>query len=76
MGKILCNSAEIRQEIIQLFKSPGKRRVAISAFVGMGADAYLPNPKGLKLICWPKAGGTNPDMLRKLIKRGVEVFFC
>lgn len=76
MGKILYSSADVRREIIQLFKSSVGRRVAISAFVGEGADAYLPNPQGLQLICWPKAGGTNPDMLRKLINRGVEVFFA
>jgi hypothetical protein len=49
--------------------------VAITAFVGKGAEAYLPKPEGLELICWPKAGGTNPYGLRKLIKRGAEVSF-
>lgn len=76
MKKILYSSAEVRREIIRLFKFSSSRRVAISAFVGKGADAYLPNPKGLKLVCWPKAGGTNPHMLRKLMSNGVEVLFA
>jgi hypothetical protein len=76
MGKILYSSAEIRREIVKLFRSTNGRRVAISAFVGDGADAFLPKPHGLHLYCWPKAGGTNPRMLRKLMKRGVEVYFA
>jgi hypothetical protein len=73
---LLYNSVEVRQAIVQLFRSSKGRRVAISAFVGQDAEAYLPKPKGLQLICWPKAGGTNPNGLRKLVKRGVDVFFA
>lgn len=76
MKKILYNSFEVRRAVVEMFRSSRGRRVAISAFVGEGAEAYLPKPKGLQLICWPKAGGTNPNVLRKLIKRGVDVFFA
>lgn len=76
MKRLLYNSAEVRQAIVELFRSSKGPRVAISAFVGDGAEAYLPKPKGLQLICWPKAGGTNPNVLRKLMKRGVNVFFA
>ena len=76
MKRLLYTSADVRQAIIRLFRSSKGHRVAISAFVGDGAEAYLPKPKGLQLICWPKAGGTNPNVLRKLMKRGVEVFFA
>lgn len=75
-GRILYNSPEVRQAITQLFRSPSKRRIAISAFVGDGANAYLPYPEGIELYCWPKAGGTNPNILRKLMKNGVKVFFA
>ncbi|HEX9136686.1 MAG TPA: hypothetical protein VF905_07045, partial [Nitrospirota bacterium] len=47
---------------------------AITAFVGDGAEAYLPNPAGLDLICWPTIG-TNPDELRRLIDSDVNVYF-
>lgn len=73
MGKILYNSTEVRKEIVNLFKSGGKR-VAITAFVGSGAEAYLPNPTGVDLVCWLKEGGTNPNELRNLMKRGVKVY--
>lgn len=75
MRKILYTSKEVRQAIIRLFKFSKGRRIAISAFVGEDAEAYLPKPEGLELICWPKAGGTNPNVLRKLTKRGVKIFF-
>lgn len=73
--KTLLRSSEIRSEIIKLFSLSKGRRVAIAAFVGEGAEAYLPKPKGIHLICWPKAGGTNPNALRRLMKRGVSISF-
>lgn len=72
--KILKSSAAIRRAIVELM-APGKRRVAITAFVGDGARAFLPKPKGIELICWPKAGGTNPLELRRLKKAGVRIRF-
>jgi predicted aspartyl protease len=75
MIKILYKSSEVRSEIINMFSSSKGRKVAITAFVGEGAEAYLPKPKKIQLICWPKAGGTNPYALRQLIKIGVKVFF-
>ena len=73
--RVLYTSAEIRNTIIEMFRTSKGRRVAITAFVGKGAGAYLPKAQGVELICWPKAGGTNPQALRMLIKQGVEVSF-
>lgn len=75
MKKIIYKSAEIREEIGKLFASSKGRRVAVTAFVGEGAEAYLRKPKGLHIYCWPKAGGTNPNALRKLIRLGALVHF-
>jgi hypothetical protein len=75
MSKILYTSGEVRKAIAKLFSESEGDRVAISAFVGEGADIFLPKPKGLKLICWPKAGGTNPNTLRKLVQSKVKVYF-
>lgn len=72
MQKILYESNKIQREIIRRFSTSRKRRVAI---VGEDAQAYLPHPNGIELVCWPQAGGTNPDALRRLIKLGVEVLF-
>ncbi|MCL5952134.1 MAG: phospholipase D family protein [Chloroflexi bacterium] len=73
--RILYTSAQVRKSVIGLFASAKGRRVAIVAFVGKGAEAYLPRPNGLELVCWPKAGGTNPHVLRKLMRRGVQITF-
>src|SRR5208337_4036975 len=73
---VLYKSVDVKKEIIRLFSNGKGRRIAISAFVGDEAGAYLPKRKGLRLICWPRAGGTNPNELRKLIKQGVSVEFA
>lgn len=75
--KILYTSAQVKKTIAQLFSSSKGRRVAITAFVGNGAEVYLSKPKGIELICWPKAGGTNPNAIWELKRRrGVTVFFA
>lgn len=76
MKKILYKSADIRREIAKLFASSKGRRVAITAFVGEGAEAFLRKHEGIELICWPKEGGTNPNAIRELIKRKVKVSFA
>src|SRR5215210_4527181 len=73
--EILSSSKEIKAAIKDIFSVKNQRRVAISAFVGDEANAYLPYPKGIELYCCPKAGGTNPNAIRDLQTRGVEVYF-
>jgi len=73
--RILYDSENVRNAIIALFEDPRKRRVAVVAFVGEGAEAYLPSPVGLELFCWPKPGNTDPDTLVGLMKRGAKVSF-
>lgn len=73
--KILSSSKEIKAAIKEIFKSNRRRRVAITAFVGDEAHAYLSNPENLELYCWAKAGGTNPIAIRELILRGAKVYF-
>ena len=74
--KVLYSSKEIREELHRIYADTAQKRIAISAFVGMDAISYLPNPKGIMLICWPKEGGTNPDGIRRLIEEEVDVHFC
>jgi hypothetical protein len=75
--RILYSSSDVRAGILDVFSKARGRRVAIAAFVGVGAESYLPNLKlgGLELYCWPKAGGTNPDALRLLRTNGAKIFF-
>ena len=44
--------------------------------MGSGSEIYLPRPKGIELICWPKAGSTSPNAIRELIRRGVNISFA
>lgn len=76
MADFLYTSAAVKRAIIELFERQKGRRVAVSAFVGEGAEKFLPRPRGLELVCWPRAGGTNPRVLRNLIKRGAKVRFA
>jgi hypothetical protein len=74
--RILNTSAAIRKAITTLMAPSKMRRVAIVAFVGDGARAFIRNPKGVEIICWPKAGGTNPLELRRLKKAGACIRFA
>jgi hypothetical protein len=71
--KVLYNSRQIRNAIRRIFLKGKGRRVALAAFVGEDAPAFLPNPKGIELVCWPNGAGTNPDAIRKLRKLKVKV---
>ena len=73
--RILSTTAEIQREVVRLMK-PGTRRVAVTAFVGAGAIAYIPKPEGVTIVCWPKAGGTNPAAVRELIRRKADMRFA
>src|ERR1039457_4176698 len=74
-SRLLYTSADIHRRIKQLFGQPSAddRRVALVAYVGADGEKYLRHPKGLRLICNPSAGGTDPDTLRQLLKRGTTV---
>lgn len=65
----------MRQAVVNLFESSKGRRVAVSAFVGDGAEVYLGKTKKMEIYCWPKPGSTNPNTLRKIIKNDANVFF-
>jgi hypothetical protein len=58
---ILYTSKEVRSAIADIFRR-GKsgRRVAISAYVGDGADSYLPFPEKIQVICSPTPGQQTP----------------
>src|SRR4030043_394789 len=75
--QILYSSAEIHAGIKRLFSepSPHDRRIALVAYVGSDGESYLPHPNGLRVICSPSAGGTDPETLRRLMKRGARVEF-
>ena len=71
--QILTHPQTIKQKIQWLIEDNQCERVVIVAFVGENAIAYLPNPEGLKLYCWPIIPGTNPNGLRKLQNANVDL---
>ena len=72
----LRNSREIKQQLGTIFSGPGEKW-AVVGFVGYNAIDHLPSGvSNLSVICWPKAGGTNPDGVRRLIDAGISVYFC
>src|SRR5437762_14119761 len=73
--RVLYTSAEIHDEIKRIFTRPKKneRRVALVAYVGEQAEAFLPDPPGLTVICALEPGSTSPDVLDRLNRRGATV---
>lgn len=56
-------------------RNNSRRRIIVVAYVGKDYKKYIPYPKGVKIYCWPQAGGTNPYAVRQLIDDGAEVKF-
>lgn len=72
----LRNSQEIKNQLSSLFSQEGEKW-AVVGFVGYNALDHLPACiSNLSVVCWPKAGGTNPDGVRRLIDHGIAVYFC
>jgi hypothetical protein len=76
MIEVLYNSSQVRRKIQDLFSTSQGRRVIITAFVGEGAEAFVPRPRGVQVVCWPNPTGTNPHAIRKLISKKAKVYFA
>jgi hypothetical protein len=69
--QVLYTSDEMHGAIKHVLSDPfpGEERVVIVAYLGDGAEAYLPNPKGLKIVCALQAPATSPEAIDRLCKR-------
>ncbi len=74
--KILYNSAEVCEAIHDVFAGPSKdaERIALVAYVGAEAEAFLPDPHGLKIVCCLQPGATDPQVLIRLRDRGAVIY--
>jgi hypothetical protein len=74
--KILYSSLELHDAINDILAEPQShdRRVVLVAFVGGQAEAYLPDPKGLEIVCWLQPGSTDALTLERLQKRGAKIY--
>lgn len=73
--RVLTEKTEIRSAIQQVLSDPKDERIVLVAYVGAGALDFLPKPKGVKIFCWPQAGGTNPKAVSDLLRKGADVQF-
>lgn len=74
--QVLHRASDVRKAIREVFRDPAdKERIAVVAFVGDGALEYLPHLKGIRVYCWPRAGGTNPYAIGAMLDAGVSVTF-
>jgi len=73
--KVLYTSAELHRAIRGVLQAPAKheRRVALVSYVGGQAEAFLPDPKGLEIICALKPGATSAEAIQRLQTRGATV---
>ena len=74
--KILYSSAELHDAIKDVLAEPQShdRRTALVAFVDGAAEAFLPDPEGLEIVCWLQPGSTDALALERLQKRGAKIF--
>jgi len=73
--KVLHTTEEIRNAVRDVLGDASSNRYAFVAFVGADPLRWLPNPQGLQVFCWPRAGGTNPDGIDALVNAGAIVHF-
>ena len=73
--KILYRSAELYDAIRSTLSSPepGERRVVLVAYVGKSAQAFLPHPKGIEIVCALEPGATSAETLIQLRDRGAKI---
>lgn len=72
--EILATSQQISDKIRWVLGDAHDERIALVAFVGYDAAKFLDNPKGIQLYCWLKVPGTNPNGLRSLLSKDVDLF--
>jgi hypothetical protein len=74
--KILYSSGELQDAIKNVLADPepNHRRVVLVAFVGGRAEAFLPDPKGLEIVCWLQPGSTDALTLGRLRDRGALIY--
>ena len=74
--EILYSSNELRDAIKKILANPeaDDRRVALVAYVGGQAQAFLPHPRGLEIVCWLQPGSSDPQTIERLIRRGAKVY--
>jgi phosphatidylserine/phosphatidylglycerophosphate/cardiolipin synthase-like enzyme len=77
MPEVLCNSAKISARIRKLFEAPSSsdRRVVLVAYIGRNYAQFLPNVRGIEIVCSPTAGATSGFAVSELMASGAVMKF-
>jgi hypothetical protein len=75
--KVLYSSRMIKSHIDILFEtaSPHDKRVILVAYIGKDHAKFLPNPKGIEIICSPTPGATSSTAVSELQAAGARMYF-
>jgi hypothetical protein len=73
--EILLTADAIVERVQYVLEAPEGERYAIVAFIGARPLTWIKKPKDLHIYCWPSAGGTHPDGVDSLVKKGANVAF-
>ena len=75
--EILYSASDINSAIRKVLRAhpSGGRRVALVAYVGASAEAFLSNVKGLEIVCSLEPGATSATALRRLRRRGARLYY-
>jgi hypothetical protein len=73
--ELLLTAVDIAKCLKYIMSAQTGERYALVAFVGSRPLRWIERPKGLKLYCWPSAGGTHPDGVDSLLEAEAEVAF-
>jgi hypothetical protein len=70
-------SGELRLRVRKLFENPkaSGRRVVTVAYIGVDYAKFLPNPRGIEIVCSPTPGATSAEAVQKLMEAGAKVSF-
>jgi hypothetical protein len=73
--QVLYKSEDLCAFIKRTIGSPleRERRVVLVAYVGKSAEAFLPDPQGLEIICALEPGATSAETLIRLRERGARI---
>ncbi|EKS32653.1 hypothetical protein [Afipia clevelandensis] len=74
--RVLYSSNDLHQKILALLAnpSPSDERVILVAYIGTDAEAFLPDPNKLKVVCCLKPGATDALVLSRLHDRKAKIF--
>jgi hypothetical protein len=75
--RVLYDTEDVHREIKRVLEKNGsdQRRVIVVAYIGDKAEAFLPHPSGLEIVCCLQPISTSAVALDSLCRRGAKLFY-